>query len=751
MRTHKVKTSKVLATLAICILATPSLRAEGSFESLLETMQERQTLLESELKSSVHCLGERLDGLVEINANCSTEARNLAEAENADRQALHGLMAAQLQTTSASVGEERAQRYQERYNPGILREISLSSGKTTWWDGYPPRPTDDEVSRILSLNNARIHSDSDANSSILKENIQQYESFGVIESATGSDGNLWYKVTEDYVPKIKPAGWSPRSLGWISEKESIPWRRALVMRFTNRLERPPSIFFREPDPAIEMSTFPISDRADKVKAIEKAITDKERVDSSVIAIEPNTNRKLDQAIFYPVLDYHARQSGKKLRIDGKFARLLEVAARTRSEGSGGYTDKEIPIDVVFVMDTTYSMKPYFEKTIAALEDFVSNGKGDGIRFGFIGYQDSNPGFSYQVKEFTKKVESADEFVGTLKNIQVRNTPVKGDDIPEAVFEGLDAALESTAWRDNSIKITVLVGDAPGKIDNLTPEVLTAKAFTQNINIFSFHIGNPKVSSTYNAAAKKHYSDLSTVYMGAQGKGSSQQYMVSVDAGADAFQSTMFANLNEAQESFDNINKCLDQNDCALKEGASGDISNLIFRQAQLLMPDESLPDQEVRGWVFDTVLDNPSRKSLAPMILLSESELNELTQRVAELKEIGEQALRGEGGTKLDFFDLVSTNSRFTMVDPTAVNFRDAFSVPLGIDELPYESDIMSTTREEFGNSDTVLDFVRSMTNKLRIYEELKRKRGNKDVWKRLSAGASERDMVVALELDFLP
>ncbi|WP_305370464.1 hypothetical protein [Photobacterium leiognathi] len=91
------------------------------------------------------------------------------------------------------------------------------------------------------------------------------------------------------------------------------------------------------------------------------------------------------------------------------------------------------------------------------------------------------------------------------------------------------------------------------------------------------------------------------------------------------------------------------------------------------------------------------------------------------------------------------------MVDPAAVNFRDAFSAPLGINNLPYDSDIMATTREEFQSMDRVQSFVRAMDNKLHHYEDLKREQGNPDVWKKLSTGTSENDRVVALELNQLP
>ena len=84
-------------------------------------------------------------------------------------------------------------------------------------------------------------------------------------------------------------------------------------------------------------------------------------------------------------------------------------------------------------------------------------------------------------------------------------------------------------------------------------------------------------------------------------------------------------------------------------------------------------------------------------------------------------------------------------------DFKDAFSVPLGINQLPYDSEIMSATRDAFDNPDKVDDFINKMSRKLDYYEDLLRQRGNHKIWKRLSTGASEESRVVGLSLDHLP
>ncbi len=735
----------------VTIFMAGSVWAEAGYEALFQSMKARQSQLEDYLTDPAACIGERLDGLLEINYNCPDEAKRLAEAENLDRQALHKLMAADLGISAEEVGKQRTQRNQNRYIPGILREVGLSATETTWWEGLPPDPRKTAISRVLTLRYASIHKLPDASSAVVRDNIQQYEAFGVIDKAEEDTGDIWYKVTEDYIPKVKPSGWSPKVLGWIAEKDAIPWRQALVMRFTNAYQRDPSFFFREPAPLLELIGQNPKQRASQLQNVRLQFESSKNRPTGAIAMEPSVGLGQERIIMYPVLDFYSRESRETLRIDGRFARLLEVAARTRAGDAGSDGPNAIPIDILFVMDTTHSMKPYLKMVLEVVEEFAGMSDDSELRFGFIGYQDKHPDFDYRVREFTDKTQPASDFVHTLGRVQARSVPVKKDDIPESVFEGINAAMESTQWREGAVKIVFLVGDAPGREEAFNVSGIRDRAFTRNISIFAFYIQNSKASGRYHQQSKDQYRQLSSTFEGAYGTSRETVHLLSIDASSTDFRKLVSDSFREARKSFKVISDAARSGGTELPAADSGSLSELIFQQAMLLMPDDSLPDEEIRGWVCDKVLINPGREALAPMILLTEAELDELEQRVRELKEIGEAALRGEGGTTLDFFDLVSMNTRFTMVDPTAVNFRDTFAVPLGIDKLPYESDIMATTREEFHNPDRVQGFVRAMSNKLHHYEDLRRQRGDTNIWKKLSMGASERDRVVGVELNQLP
>lgn len=749
MKTMKRPMSLFACLFLCCFLPIQGVAQPASYSSVLSTMQVRQEQLEKAQLDQKSCLGEQLDGILKINFDCPEDIAKLAAAENSDRKALFELMAASLGTDAQKVGAEWVKKRNSRFVTGVMRQIQCSNGSVTFWNGRAPSPCENDVARVLTRQYAKIYTQPSISGQIVRDNLPLYEAFGVVKKEKDSGGKLWYQVTEEYVPKQKPANWNPKTLGWIIEQDAIPWKRALVMRFTNSVSRKPAIFFKTPENVLDIAKKELSQRRQTLDTL-YAELDSGRINatSGVVAVEPTVGREQQQMVMYPVLDFHGSASDQ-LEIDGMSSRILDVAAQTRGgDGPNKITKGSAPIDIVFVMDLTSSMKPYLEKLLSAMNSFVKEMGSQDIRFGFIGYMDKDKQFAFTVKQFTPKVLPPAEFAEVLRSVETNKTFEKGDDIPEAVLAGVNLALDSTQWREKSVKLIFLIGDAPDREDVFSVKVLQDKLFTRKIPLLSFYIDNSLGAKKYSEQGKKQYRELSITWEGAYGTSSQIEHQKVIDGGSLAdFESHVHSNFLEAKVTFDKIVTGVDKKSV----NADNSLSYLIFQQAELLLADPSVPEKAVTGWVADKVMDNPSREALAPMILLNEAELDELEQRVSELKDMGEKALRGDSGTTLDFFDLVSQNTRFTIVNPKAVNFRDAFSVPLGIESLPYNSDIMATTREEFHNMDKVDGFVRSMKNKLRHYEDLKRQLGNPDIWKKLSAGTSERDRVVGVELNQLP
>ena len=115
------------------------------------------------------------------------------------------------------------------------------------------------------------------------------------------------------------------------------------------------------------------------------------------------------------------------------------------------------LDVVFVIDATESMKDDIQKIrellAASLKKVLP--KYDSYRIGLVLYKDYYDDFL--TKTATDFTSDIDRFSAALKSFSVFG----GRDIPEAVYEGLDAGLD-LEWRtdaDTDRKL-ILIGDAP---------------------------------------------------------------------------------------------------------------------------------------------------------------------------------------------------------------------------------------------------------------------------------------------------
>ena len=720
---------------------------EDPYAVLLAAMLQDQPQLESLLQDPGRCLGERLDGMLHVKEGCPDWVRDLGERENRNRHDLNQLMAADLGLSAEEVGRQWAIRKNSRYRRGVLREVRLSTAETAWWDGILPPPG--LVPRVLTRENAKLYRQADT-SQLAREALEQYESFYVVDRVKNAAGESWYAVSEEYVPRFKPINWSPKIAGWIAEKDVIPWRWALAMQFASPVNREPSLFFRTMPPLIALGKLDAGQRAERLKALRTQLGQAAGKPLDVIAEEPHVGVEQECMVVYPVLDSYPSRNNESFPISSMATRLLEVSARTRSEGEKTAADRPLVADILFVMDTTESMQPYLDNVLQATKEFVAVSGGENIHFGFIGYRDKNPAFGYVTKHYTTATLPAKDFLPILATVKAQSPIVKGDDIPECVYQGLAAALDSVQWRANVVRIIFLVGDAPGRDeDGLNAVILRDRARLRKIGIMAFQLRNSTVSREYDGQTARQFETVSTTLESNDQPSLGSKHFFSVDTRAHDFAVTVAQRFQEALAAIRQFPELKAKG--VTPKAEPGTLTELIFQQAALLLADPSLPEKDLTGWVCDKVLTEPTKPALVPKILVTEGELDELESRVRELRDLGMKVLSGEEHSRLDFFDLVAKNSQGTILDPKAVNFRDAFSMPLGIEQLPYDSAILSKNREDFRNPAMVHDLIVAMDNKLACYVDLKKKRANKEVWKKLSQGTSDKDRVVALPLDQLP
>lgn len=144
----------------------------------------------------------------------------------------------------------------------------------------------------------------------------------------------------------------------------------------------------------------------------------------------------------------------------------------------------LPVDIVFLMDTTGSM----QDEIDGLKDAIfsihsrlihSNEKID-LRFGLVQYRDRGDKYLVQSLKFTSDI---DGFQKVLNEVQASG----GGDYPEDLQRGLKEAVDNMDWRNDAIKSIFLLADAPPHMDYPDEEnylSLMRKANQRNIKICS---------------------------------------------------------------------------------------------------------------------------------------------------------------------------------------------------------------------------------------------------------------------------
>ena len=154
-------------------------------------------------------------------------------------------------------------------------------------------------------------------------------------------------------------------------------------------------------------------------------------------------------------------------------------------------DEGAPLDVVFAIDATGSMKNDIEtlKTDllpALMEHFKDI---ESVRFGLLFYRDYGDSFNYKglpvkVFAFTDNLQA---FNKNLNSIRIIGK--EGGDIPEAVYEAIYSSVEFYGWRDGD-KVNrqiILIGDAephpkPRGLGKYSRDFVMEKAEAKKINV-----------------------------------------------------------------------------------------------------------------------------------------------------------------------------------------------------------------------------------------------------------------------------
>ncbi|KAK3500150.1 uncharacterized protein B0T23DRAFT_435569 [Neurospora hispaniola] len=163
-------------------------------------------------------------------------------------------------------------------------------------------------------------------------------------------------------------------------------------------------------------------------------------------------------------DVLQREAGRTALTDGEQERRLKQLAeeeRTATvdaprRSTAGLFKSVCSIDLLFLIDTTISMRPYIESAKSQVRSILDDInrvllKQAKVRVAVVGYKDHSDNPSIQFLDFTKSTDQVRSFLDKL-------AATGGRDDPEDVLGGLQQALGAT-WKQHT-RVVLHIADAP---------------------------------------------------------------------------------------------------------------------------------------------------------------------------------------------------------------------------------------------------------------------------------------------------
>lgn len=311
------------------------------------------------------------------------------------------------------------------------------------------------------------------------------------------------------------------TVGWLKKDRVYRWENNLVLQFTHPggvLQRDPAVFFDSYEHAQSFFRSPERKRCDVLDRL-KTKADASDIAPGILAKEPDLWSPDCNHSLLPVLEAKQLPAVQPSNQSEVYLRTVALSYTDKTKtglpggrpsggvttgtggDEGGNTDEEgngddgngddeggegkpgdevtitkhdkiVDVDIVFVVDTTRSMEPYIRTICNYLRGKAA--EIDGLtehraRFGFVGYRDfalEGSGVDSSLCEYVShvytpaKMLTAEEFSEISDDIVA--TKADSIDYAEDVLSGVQAGIRQIPWRENSMHIIYLIGDARGR-------------------------------------------------------------------------------------------------------------------------------------------------------------------------------------------------------------------------------------------------------------------------------------------------
>ena len=559
--------------------------------------------------------------------------------------------------------------------------------------------------------------------------------------------------------------------GWIKAADTIPWNQQLSLTLTNPAVkgRGKAYFFKTKDAAendSETGTSP-----------------------EIVATEPEQYVDWQKSFYLlPILAFESRNNSTLLKIAG---------ATLTNDGQSMPTKKSQDLGIVFVVDTTISMKPYINKVKESVqsvyERFQQSPFREHVKFGFVGFRSNikaTPKLEYDIHIFVdpNNPEEENNFVNIIAN-NVKEAEVSSIKFDEDSYAGMSVAINRISWDNFLDRNIILVTDAGAiepyeklpdgslisAVGDFTGETIRHVAKSKGINLYALHL-KTEAGKNDHEKAQRQYTELTlsaitkdSLYyshptpapdksptLQKSGNDESIYFGDSLTCIVQRISATMLDLLANGETRGQQLNT--EYCPKTTLEEANPDFGKqkAKLREDQLLLghalrlkylgatQNANIPDV-MEAWI--------TGKTVEANILLSRAELSDLAEKLKAILDSDTEAKAGNGSQAQQFFRSLKKKASILLNDPKRLPDDDTTMGELfnleELEDLPYKSRIMQVTEAEWEgfNLNEREDILRDLRAQLKVYKE---REASLSDWKKL-AEEPDAEEVTLIPITLLP
>jgi len=548
--------------------------------------------------------------------------------------------------------------------------------------------------------------------------------------------------------------------GWVDGDQVFDWNQTLTVAFRDPAKQGRVLLFGDRN-----SLKKIVDENDAAgyRKLRSRVADGDVAGTPVVAVQPDYNVDIRRNFYLvPILDH------EDVLVGGQQSRLLRVASVPLQDSA--LIVETYRTGIVFVIDSTISMKPYIDATRAVMERVyrsIDNEKlGNRVSYGLVEYRDNTeavPGLGFVTRTAADLGGTGEEFLSKIRDVQPATVSSQG--FNEDTYAGVQEALRAVDWSDYYARFIVVITDAgprdagdPLSATGLDAGALQRLAADKDVAVGVFHLKTP-ASRDNHSYAESEYRRLSTV----PGVG---EFYYPVQAG----------DVGEFESALSTLTDVLSAHVRAAAAGQPPALAGKAAAPESGLKAFQETVDrlgyglrmrylQERAGegvpslfnaWLIDRDFDTPEDRALDVRVLLTRDQLSDLHEVLRQV------LITAEEGTLApdDFLDELKSLAASVSRDPQAArtatrtvggeSLADLGYMREYLEGLPYKSEVMYLDLSiwEQWPAQRQFEFVNQLDSKVAYYRAL---HDNIDLWVSLDGEAVDGDSVYPLLLEALP